>query len=307
MLDKIVMWAIFGIIIVFLLALDLGIFNRESKHIPVRRALMFTALWISVAMAFAVFVYFEMGSGKAMEFLAAYVVEKAMSVDNIFLFLVIFSYFSIPDEHQHKALFYGVIGAIAFRALFIFLGAELLIHFHAVMYVFGIILVAVAFKTMFGRIEDGRESAAIRLSRFIKASPEPDGDRFFTVRDGVRMATPLFLCMIVIELSDIMFAFDSIPACLSITTDTFIVYTSNIFAILGLRSLYFALRGAMDALKYMKYGLGAILLFVGAKMLLTDVVDVTVGFSLAFILAVLALTAVASYVMDRRGRLQSTL
>ncbi len=301
------MWGAFGIMIVVLLALDLGVFNRGAKHITTRRALQFTALWIAVAMAFAVFVGIEMGTGKAMEFLAAYAVEKAMSVDNLFVFIIIFSYFAIPDEYQHKALFYGVVGAVAFRALFIFIGAELLVRFDVVMYIFGIILIIVAVKTMIGGADDGREPATVRLSRRIKTSPELDGDRFFTVRDGVRMATPLLLCVIVIEVSDIIFAFDSIPACLAITTDTFIVYTSNIFAILGLRSLYFALKGTMDVLKYLKYGLGAILLFIGTKMLIADFVDIPVAMSLGFILAVLAATAAASLAADRLERRQSTL
>ncbi len=297
MISSTLMWVIFGIIVVVLLALDLGVFNRGSKHIPVKKALEMTAVWITIALLFAVFIYYEMGAEKTTEYLAAYVVEKAMSVDNIFVFIVIFSYFSIPDEYQHEALFYGVVGAIVFRAIFIFVGAELLNTFDFVMYIFGIILLIMAIKTTFGKKDDSKESFAVRLSHHIRSSPELDGTKLFTVRNGVRMATPLFICIIVIELSDITFAFDSIPACLSISTDMFIVYTSNIFAIMGLRSLYFALRGMMESLKYMKYGLGAILAFVGIKMLVSDFYHVSVGMSLAFILAVLAITILASYLV----------
>lgn len=300
MLDTNIMWLIFGVVIVAILILDLGVVNRGAKHISTKRALGMTALCVAVAMAFAVFVYYEMGPGKAMEFLAAYVMEESMSIDNIFVFIIIFSYFAIPDEYQHEALFYGVVGAIAFRALFIFVGAELLHHFHFVMYIFGIVLIYAAYKTVFSKSRDEGDSLAVKLSRRIRSSPELDGGKLFTVKNGVRMATPLFLCIIVIELTDIVFAFDSIPACLSVSTDMFIVYTSNIFAILGLRSLYFALRGGIDKLRYMKYGLGMILAFVGVKMLLGDVVDVPVVVSLLVIVGVLFITIAASLYMNKK-------
>lgn len=296
MVDQSVMWLVFGIVVAFMLALDLFILNRKSKHISVKRAIAETCMWIAVAMAFMAFIYFEEGAEKAGEYLAAYAIEKAMSVDNLFLFIVIFSYFSIPDEYQHKALLWGVIGAIVFRAIFILVGATLLESFHFIMYIFGAVLLITALKTMFGKEkEEGSDTVAMRLSRKIRSSPELDGDKLFTVRDGVRMATPLFICIIVIELSDLLFAFDSIPACLSITTDTLIVYSSNIFAVLGLRSLFFAINGMMHALRYMKYGLGAILLFVSFKMLLSDFYHVSVGMSLAVILGVLAITIILSY------------
>lgn len=294
MFDQTLTWAIFGVIVVALLALDLGVFNRGSKHITVKRALAMTGVWITISLLFAVFIYYEMGVEKTGEYLAAYVVEKAMSVDNIFVFIVIFAYFKIPDEYQHKALFYGVVGAIVFRALFIFAGAELLTKFHFIMYVFGAILIITAVKTAFSKENHDKEPIAVKLSRHMRASPELDGDKLFTVRNGVKMATPLLVCILVVELSDIMFAFDSIPACLSITTDTFIVYTSNIFAIMGLRSLYFAMRGMMDSLRYMKYGLGVILAFVGVKMLTADFMHISVMVSLTVILAVLAITILAS-------------
>jgi tellurite resistance protein TerC len=290
-----------------LLALDLGVFNRGPKHIPVRKALLMTAMWVTVALIFAVFVYVEMGSDKATEYLASYAVEKAMSVDNIFVFIVIFSYFAIPDEYQHEALFYGVVGAIVFRAIFIFVGSELLESFHIVMYIFGAILIYTAIKTAFAKEKDQKDSFVVKLCRRIKASPELDGAKLFTVKNGVKMATPLLICIVVIELSDIMFAFDSIPACLSITTDTFIVYTSNIFAIMGLRSLYFALRGTMVTMKYMKYGLGAILIFVGVKMLISEYYEVSVLASLLFILVAFTLTIVASFYAEKKCKAQNSL
>lgn len=301
MVDQSVMWLVFGIVVAIMLALDLFVLNRKSRHVSVKRALAETAMWIAVAMAFMVFVYFEEGTEKAGEYLAAYAIEKAMSVDNLFLFIVIFSYFSIPDEYQHKALLWGVIGAIVFRAIFILVGATLLESFHFIMYIFGAVLLITALKTMFGKEkEDGSETVAMRLSRKIRSSPELDGDKLFTVRDGVKMATPLFLCIIVIELSDLLFAFDSIPACLSISTDTLIVYSSNIFAVLGLRSLYFAINGMMNALRYMKYGLGIILLFVAFKMLLSDFYHISVGVSLTVILGVLAATVLFSYLFRNK-------
>lgn len=293
--DRTLIWVVFGILVVAMLVLDLFVLNRKSRHISVKRALAETAMWIAVSLAFMMFIWYMLGGEKAGEFLAAYAVEKAMSVDNLFLFIVIFGYFCIPDEYQHKALMWGIIGAIVFRAIFIFIGASLLESFHFIMYIFGIVLLATAIKTMFAKEDSNKENFAIRLSKKIRSSPELDGDKLFTVRNGVKMVTPMFLCIIVIELSDLLFAFDSIPACLSITTDTLIVYSSNIFAVLGLRSLFFALNGMMCSLRYMKYGLGAILIFVSIKMLISDYYHVPVEMSLAIILGILAVTILFSY------------
>jgi tellurite resistance protein TerC len=294
-MDESMMWIIFIVIVAVLLTAELAISSRGTGHIPVRKALYMTGFWVSVALIFGAFIYTELGSQAATEYIATYVVEESMSVDNLFVFLIIFAFFAIPDDDQHKVLFYGIIGAIFFRAIFIFAGAALLDNVHFVMYIFGAILMYTAFKTMLtkelGKTED---SFAVKLSKKIHSSPELDGRKFFTVRNGVRMATPMFICMIVIELTDIIFAFDSIPATLAITTDTFIVYTSNIFAVLGLRSLYFALRGTMTSLKFLKYGLGVILAFVGIKMLISDFYEVSVVVSLVFIVVTLLITIVAS-------------
>lgn len=295
------MWAIFFVLVVIMFALDLGVFNRGSKHISVKRALGMTAFWIILALLFGLFVLYQMGSESAMEYYTAYVVEKMMSVDNLFLFIVIFGYFCIPDEYQHKALFYGIIGALAFRAIFIFAGAELLDRFDWMMYIFGAILIYTAIKTVVKKEDAKKENKlAARLSSRFNVCPTLDGNKLFTIQNGVKMATPLFLCIIVIELTDVMFAFDSIPAVLAITTDKFIVYTSNIFAVLGLRSLYFALKGSMEHLEYLKYGLGVILAFVGIKMLISNYYHVDVLVSLVVILSVLAVTILTSYVAKKR-------
>jgi len=301
-MDSTQMWIAFGILVLIMFILDLGVFNRGSHRISVRKALLLTVFWISVALAFAGFIYIEMGAEKTMEYLAGYAVEKMMSVDNLFVFLVIFAYFQVPDESQHKALYYGIVGAIAFRALFIVAGVELLNRFDVLMIFFGILLIYTAIKTVMKK-EDGdpEKSLAMRLSKRLRSSPDFDGDKLFTVKNGVRMMTPLMVCIIVIELTDIMFAFDSIPAVLAITTDTFIVYSSNIFAILGLRALYFALKGAMGSLEYLKYGLGVILCFVGAKMIGSYFhYHMAVEYSLLIIVSILLITVMASMVANKR-------
>lgn len=294
MLDSIWMWVIFFVLVVIMFAFDLGIFNKGSKHIGVKHALIMTAFWIGLALVFGLFILVEMGSHSAMEYYTSYVVEKTMSIDNLFVFIIIFGYFCVPDEYQHKALFYGIIGALAFRAVFIFAGAELLDRFDWMLYIFGAVLIITAVRTVMKKKDNNDSKLAARLSKRFNVCPTFDRDKLFTVQNGVRMMTPLFLCIIVIELSDIMFAFDSIPAVLAITTDKFIVYTSNIFAILGLRSLYFALKGSLEHLEYLKYGLGAILAFVGIKMLISEYYHVDIVTSLAFILGVLAITIVVS-------------
>ncbi|MGN0098254.1 MAG: TerC family protein [Candidatus Methanomethylophilaceae archaeon] len=300
-MDDSIVWAIFAIIVVVLLALDLFVLNRGSKHIDTRRALLETVMWISVALAFGVFIFIEYGADLATEYYTAYVIEKAMSIDNLFVFIMIFGMFAIPDEYQHKALFYGIIGAVVFRALFIVAGVELLNNFHFVMYIFGILLVYAALRTLFKKDDENKENRTAKfLSKHMNCSPELDGDRLFTRIDGKRVMTPLLMCILVIELTDIVFALDSIPAVLAISTDMLIVYTSNIFAVLGLRSLYFAIRGGLESLSYLKYGLGVILLFVAFKLLASDLVHIPVWVSLVIILGVLAVTIIASLMV--RGK-----
>lgn len=298
MLAESYMWVIFVAVFLTLMAIDLGVTDRKDSAMGIKRATRFVILYIAVALAFGLLIFFEMGSEYATSYYAAYIIELSMSVDNLFVFIVIFSMFMIPAERQHRVLFWGILGAIAFRALFIVVGAELLDNFDFMMYIFGAILLYTAFKTAFSKDEgeDDKESIAFRISKHIPATTDMSSGRFFTRENAKLVATPLLLCLVVIEISDIMFAFDSIPAALSITTDIFIVYASNIFAVMGLRSMYFVIKDAIGALEYLKYGLGVILAFIGVKMLLgaADIYHVSVIHSLIFIIVVLLVTVVAS-------------
>ncbi len=298
MVSETTLWFVFIAVFLVLMVFDLFFVERKGGTISVKKASAFVALYVAVAIAFGILIYFSLDADHATSYFAAYVIELSMSVDNLFVFIVLFGLFMIPAADQHKVLFWGILGAIFFRAVFIFIGAELLSRFDFMMYVFGLLLLYTAFKTVFSKEgdDDQKNSLAYKLSKHIRATDDCSSNKFFTVENGVRVATPLFLCLIVIELSDIMFAFDSIPAALSITTDIFIVYASNIFAVLGLRSMFFVINGALNALDYLKYGLGVILAFIGVKMLISaaDVCEISVLSSLAFILVVLTITIVAS-------------
>ncbi|MDR3281984.1 MAG: TerC/Alx family metal homeostasis membrane protein [Candidatus Methanoplasma sp.] len=308
MLDAPVMWAIFLLVLGAMFVVDMGALNRGSREVSLKRASAMTVAWVCAAVAFAIFVNFQYGSEKTTEFVTAYVIEEMMSIDNLFVFLMIFSFFAVPEAYQHKALFYGIIGAMAFRAVFIVLGAAVLERYDFVMYVFGAILMFTAVRTVLKKEnKEEKNTLAVRMSRWFRSTPDYDGDKLFTKVTGIRVATPLFLCIVVIELTDIMFAFDSIPAVLAISTDTFIVYTSNIFAILGLRSLYFVLKGTMSSLAYMKFGLGAILAFVGLKMILSDVYHIDVVTSLLFICAVLAATVAVSLAFGKKKKAKGAM
>ena len=297
MTESIWFWIGFLALIAVLMAFDLGIFNKGSKHISAKKAMKMTAVWVAIAVAFGIFILITLGSDKAVEFYTGYIVEESMSIDNLFVFILIFSFFKIPDDYQHKALYYGIFGAMIFRAIFIFAGAELMERFEFVMYIFGVILLIAAIKTIFKKDDDeGENKVAVAMSKIFKTSPELDGDKFFTRIDGKLIMTPLFLCVIVIELSDIIFALDSVPAVLAITTDRFIVYTSNIFAIMGLRSLYFTIKESMKSLKFLNYGLGIILAFVAFKLLAAKFVHIPVFASLLIIVGVLAVTVILSLV-----------
>ena len=298
-------WAIFAVVVAVMLFADLFHAHRHPGRMSTRSALVQTGIWIGVALTFGLYVLFQHGSEAAVSYYAAYVIEKAMSVDNLFVFILLFSMFAIPDEHQHKALFYGVFGAIVFRAIFVVAGSAFLETFDLMMYVFGILLVFLAFKTAFGK-ENGENRAAVWVRKHLKVSPELDGGRFFTVHNGVRMITPLLACVIAIEVTDLIFAIDSVPACLAITSNVFIVYTSNIFAVLGLRSLYFVIHGSLESLRFMKYGLAGILVFVGFKMLISDFYHVDVVVSLLVILGLLAVTVVASLLVKPKGSMEGS-
>ena len=264
-------WIAFTLFILAMLALDLGVFNRKSHTVSVPQALRWTAVWVSLAMLFCGGIWRFYGSGKAMEFLAGYLTEYSLSVDNIFVFILIFSYFKVAPEHQHKVLFWGIIGALLMRAGMIAIGYQLLENFGWVVYVFGAFLLYTGFKLAFGKdteVDPDKNPLVNGLKRFMPVTNHYDGDRFFTMENGKRAATPLFVVLLIVETTDVVFAVDSIPAIFGITSDPFIVFTSNIFAILGLRSLYFALSGVMGHFLYLKTALAFILAFIGLKMLL---------------------------------------
>ncbi|PZR33914.1 MAG: hypothetical protein DI538_17340 [Azospira oryzae] len=297
------LWIAFNLFVLGMLVLDLGVFHRKAHAVTVKEALIWTGVWISLAMGFNVFIYYYFGSEKAYEFLTGYVIEKSLSVDNIFVFIMVFSYFSVSSSAQHKVLFWGIAGALVMRIVFILVGIELIHRFHWLIYVFGAFLVYTGIKFLTQKEEVIRmeNNPVVKLMRKIfRVTPDFVGERFFTRIDNQIWITPLFIVVIIIEASDLIFAVDSIPAVLAISDDPFIVYTSNVFAILGLRSLYFALAGIEKYFRNLKYGLAVILIFVGTKMALTDVYKISVGLSLGVIVAVLALSVLTSLI-KRRG------
>jgi tellurite resistance protein TerC len=285
------------VLILGMLALDLGVLNRRPHVVRPREALRWTLLWIGLALAFNAFIYFRFGSEPALEFLTGYLIEKALSVDNLFVFLVIFSYFSVPAEHQHRVLFWGVLGAIILRAIFILLGAALLHHFHWVLYVFGgfLLLTGVRLLLEKGASVHPERNPVVRLfQRFVPMVHDYHNSHFFTLREGKRYATPLLLVLLVVEATDVVFAVDSIPAIFAVTPDPFIVFTSNIFAILGLRALYFLLADSLERFCYLKLGLGTVLLFIGTKMLISEWYKIPIVASLAVVALLLGGSIAAS-------------
>lgn len=297
--DSFIWWVSFNVFVLIMLALDLGVFHRKSKEISVKEAFMWTGFWILLAFAFNVLVYYTQGTEKAFEFFTGYLIEKSLSVDNIFVIILIFSYFQVPAAHQHKVLFWGILGALVMRGAFIYAGVELIARFHWLIYIFGAFLVYTGFKIVTsGDIKiDPSKNPVIKLAkRFFSVTNDFHGDKFFIIKEGKKWATPLFLVLMLIESTDLIFAVDSIPAILAISDDAFIVYTSNVFAILGLRSLYFALAGLERYFKYLKYGVSAILIFVGIKMAIIDFYKIPVEISLAFIFIALSLSTLASMI-----------
>ena len=293
-------WTIFGIFVVGMLALDLGVFHRQAHEVRAKEALTWTAVWIALSLLFNAAIWHWFGSERALEFLTGYVIEKALSVDNVFVFVVLFSTFAVPKEYQHRVLFWGIFGAVVMRAIFIAAGAALLHRFHWIMYVFGAILVITGIKLLFQKDDEvhPERNPIFRLARrLIPAVPEYHGQRFMTIRNGRRYATPLLIVLIAIEATDVVFAVDSIPAIFAVTTDPFIVYTSNIFAILGLRALYFLLAGVMDKFHLLKAGLALVLGFVGTKMLIADVYKIPIVISLVVIALLLGGAVVLSLVI----------
>jgi tellurite resistance protein TerC len=301
-LPDIVSWVIFAVVVLGLLSLDLFVFHREAKPVRMREAGAWVAVWVTLGLGFGGWIFLTRGATSGGEYLAGYLIEYSLSMDNVFVFAVLFSYFGVPAAYQHRLLFWGVFGAIVFRAIFILAGTALLERFHIVVYVFGLLLLFTAWRMVTAGAENVDPSKNIFLKLIRRAMPvthDFDGPKFFTRRNGRLFATPLFAALVVIESSDIMFAIDSVPAILAITTDTFIVFTSNAFAIMGLRSLYFLLAGLIDRFEYLKYGLAALLAFAGFKMLLSDVIHIDIWLSLGVIVGILAVSVVVSLVATR--------
>lgn len=296
------LWLAFIGFILAMLALDLGVFHRKAHIVSVKEAATWSVVWVTLASVFAGLVYMAFGPERALEFTTGYIIEKALAVDNIFVFVVIFSAFAVPPLYQHRVLFWGVLGALVMRAAFIFAGGAFLQRFHWAMYVFGAVLVLTGVKLLRQGNQEFRpeDNFVIRSFRkLFRVSEGFEGDKFTFVRDGRRFLTPLFLALVAVEVTDLIFAVDSIPAIFAVTQDPFIVFTSNIFAILGLRSMYFLLAGVIERFVYLKVGLSVVLLFVGAKMLFMDVYKVPTFASLAIILLILATSIVASFLKNR--------
>jgi tellurite resistance protein TerC len=296
-------WIVFNAVILLLLFFDLTVISRKHRVVPFRQALLMSAFWIGLAMAFAFFVHQWMGPTKSLEFLTGYLLEEALSVDNLFVFILLFAYFKVPPEEEKTVLFWGIIGALIMRGIFIAAGVALVQRFHWILYVFGIFLIWTGFQLMRGGDEQQDPSRNIVLKfcrRFLPLTDTYEGKSFFVRRDGRLLATPLFVVLLVVETTDILFATDSIPAILAITRDPFIVYTSNVFAILGLRSLYFALAGMMKLFHYLNYGLSVVLMFIGAKMLVPERYHVPTWVALAVVAGVLALSVLASLLFPKK-------
>lgn len=304
MSESVILWSSFSVFVMGMLALDLGVFHRKAHSVSVKEALTWTAVWITLAMVFNLFVYSYFGKEKALEFFTAYLVEKSLSIDNIFVMIMIFSYFNVPNSYQHKVLFWGIFGALVMRVIFIFAGIELIHKFHWLIYLFGGFLIVTGVRMVVGEdkpIEPDKNPLVKLVRKLFPVTDSFEGDNFFVTREQKTWATPLFIVVVLIEATDLIFAVDSIPAIIAISEDTFIVYTSNVFAILGLRSLYFALAGIEKYFTYLKYGLATILVFVGVKMCIVDFYKIPVEISLIVISFLLAISMIASVIVKKKS------
>jgi TerC family integral membrane protein len=291
------LWIGFTIFVLAMLALDLGVFHRRAHAISIKEALLWSIVWMALAFIFNAGVYSWFGATRGLEFLTGYLIEKALAVDNIFVFAVIFSYFAVPVAYQHRVLFWGILGALVLRAIFIVLGAALLQKFHWVIYIFGAFLILTGIKLLLQRDDEihPESNPVFRLfKRMVRSVSEYHSGRFFLSKNGKWYATPLLLVLVSIEVTDVIFALDSIPAIFAVTSDPFIVYTSNIFAILGLRSLYFLLAGVMHKFQYLKIGLALVLAFVGTKMVLADIYKIPIAASLGVVAALITGSVILS-------------
>jgi len=301
-------WIAFNVLVLIAIALDLGVFHRKAHKIALREALLWSFAWIGLAIAFGLTVSYFYGRQSGLEFFTGYVIEKALSVDNLFVFLVVFRVFAVKEEYQQRVLGYGILGALLMRGAMIAAGAALIERFNWIMYVFGAFIIYAGLHMLFaGEAESHPEQNFLvqYLSRHLRLTKEYRGEKFFSRENGQLFATPLFLVLLIVEITDVTFAVDSIPAVFGITRDTFIVYTSNVFAILGLRALYFLLAGVLDKLDYLKVGLALVLVFVGAKMILEPWLHISVGVSLAIVLGMLTVAVLASLARKNKSRNQA--
>jgi tellurite resistance protein TerC len=296
-------WIGFHLFVFIMLALDLGVFHRKDKPISVKESLYWTLAWICMAMIFNIGVYKMMGHAEAYEFLTCYVLEKSLSVDNIFVMTIIFGYFNVLPKYQHRVLFWGILGALIMRILFIVGGVGLIAKFHFILYIFGAFLVYTGIKMLVGGDKEMNPEKDIVYKyskKYFKMTPEYHGKHFFVLVNGIRHMTPLFMVLLIIESTDVIFALDSIPATLSVTKNSFIAYTSNIFAILGLRSLYFAFAGVVQMFRYLTYALSAVLIFIGVKMLISHYYEISTGISLLIVLGTIGLSIGASLIIPQK-------
>ncbi len=290
-------WGIFSVLIVGMLFLDLVVFHREEHEVSLKESLIWTGVWIALGLLFALFIYVQMGLDATLAYLAGYLIEKSLSLDNIFVFQVIFTYFAVPPKYRHKVLFWGVVGALVMRGIFIFAGVVLINTFHWIIYVFGLLLIVTGIRMVTEKdktVEPDRNPVIRLFRRFFPMVPDYVNGRFFVRKEGRLYATPLFAVLLVVESTDVVFAVDSIPAIMALTTDPVIIYTSNVFALLGLRALYFALAGLIQLFHYLNYGLSVILVFVGVKMLVSSVYKIPTWVALLVVVATLLASIVAS-------------
>ena len=303
---NILFWVGFNVFVIGLLALDLLVFHRKSHVVKIKEALLWSGFWILLSLGFNAVIYFWKGSGPALEFLTAYLIEKSLSVDNLFVFILIFNFFKVPAAFQHKILFWGVLGALFFRAIFILVGVALLAKFHFIIYILGgfLIFTGIKMATSSGDEDiDPEANPVVKfISRYMPVTHKHYGPKFFVKIDKTLFATPLFLVLVMVETTDIVFAADSIPAILAISKDPFIVYTSNVFALLGLRALYFALAGIMQLFHYLHYGLSLILIFIGVKLVLSDVYHINMIFALLVVAFILTTSVILSLVFPKKDK-----
>jgi len=306
-LNQLTFWILFNLFVAVMLALDLGVFHRRSHTVKFKEALGWSVMWVAMAAAFALLVYWWQGHTAMLEFVTGYVIELSLSIDNLFVFLVIFRYFKVSGASQHKVLFWGIVGALLMRGLFIFAGVGLISRFHWIIYVFGLLLIYSGVKLLrhdSANVDPSKNPILKLFRRWVPVTDDYVGAKFFVRRPGL-FATPLFVVLLVVETTDILFAVDSIPAILAITLNAFIVYTSNVFAILGLRSMYFALAGMMDLFQYLHYGLSCVLIFVGLKMLGSYYINLPTWVALVVVAGVLGTSVLASVLAPKKTRVET--